>query len=381
MQTAILVQQELFLKNEIKKTKEDEILEKIGREVEEIVCFGSNNRPGPKKVEKFFKSLITPLKKLFFVSTETERLKSLETQQTVVDAGYDSICGLALEQGNMDKYFVQGEFNGKRETLFNPAVLPIILESLIEKQRDGLDPVAASIRKKISIPKNACVREDILAILGSSLFHWVTKNLAHEKLLKGKEAIVQAGLKYLNLDKQEPLTLEDRQLVMQSLVHDVKYAAFYFGIGNCQIMAECAFLLALQKVENTQIRYIRFTDSKEETEELNLIALGAWPKAGSLLLAPWLSERPYHWQGSFDKTEAFKKYDVCHVLFTVKDDEERKFWRAMLERKGFDGVKLLKHKNRAYYTEFTINVCDKILGLLNSLQEELDVKLKLSAKA
>ena len=122
----------------------------------------------------------------------------------------------------------------------------------------------------------------------------------------------------MQMKKKEKKPL--RKPLMRSIISDVKTSAFDFGHGNCQIMAELAFLCAIQQSPDPRIRYIKFEHSKGKYEELNAIAIGAWPNQ-CIMLAPWYSEQTFIWKGELSQTPELKHYNTTHVLFSVKNTE------------------------------------------------------------
>lgn len=355
--STILVQRDLKAKAEQKKTKEEAILEEIGEKVHEICLFGSTNLPGPKEIEKGWSKITEPASVILFSTPTDQETQDYIVEQRHILASTGSYFGIPVDK--VGEYFV--EFSGDSSAgtlLMNPKALYPMLQSI------GTMVVENDMSDLVDIIKLFCNRKNLKPYIACLALHW--SKYRDRATLKDKAEMIKIGEHYSQVQKKEPTTSPHREQVFKYMLHDVIQTAFNSCFGNCQIMAECAFLLTIQKLD-TPCRYIQFTDSKGKYEELNAVVVGTWPKPDCLVLAPWKSKVPFVWKGTFESTEVLKLYDSHSILFSAIDDTERLSFNKILETERFDVEALLKSTKRNTQITYVTKMADKISGLCEAL--------------
>ena len=143
-------------------------------------------------------------------------------------------------------------------------------------------------------------------------------------------------------NRGEEFTSQKQQaLFIKQTIKDVKNGAALFGVGNCGLMADCAFLAALSLDLSDPITYIRFVSSDPHVDMINAIAIGDWPNPGCLIVSPWQGSQgmTYLWQGEVTTTPEIMRlgpYDQVKVIFRVNPstDQDSEL-RAKLTEHGY----------------------------------------------
>jgi hypothetical protein len=115
--------------------------------------------------------------------------------------------------------------------------------------------------------------------------------------------------------------------------------AYNYGFGNCALMADTAFIEAINTVDDADVTYLRFTRKEGTCDVLNCIALGNWPDKNTVIIAPWLTNnKVFCWNGNIDNTFEIKginqNYDTAQELCKVSANEKPKF-RTQLQELGY----------------------------------------------
>lgn len=372
MQTTMLIQREI----QDTKNKLTVQLKEIYSITMQVCCFGGNNWSKPKELTKILNGLLDEvykLKNLLTINIENLNIPKeakLELKNAVSKLKTSSSCfGISLDK--WDHYF-QKSFN--ESVYINPDVFPIILESMgqmiaqsIEAKKDPNSlPFYTNFQKLKTY--NPSDFETHIAYL---TYHWTMKVKSPAVLLRNREEEIKIGSHYSIEKKMEPTDEKHRALLIQYLVNDIKFGPFYFGIGNCQLMAELAFLLGIQTLSSTPIRSVQFQHSEGKFEELNAIVVGNWPTPGCIVLAPWYSQESFEWKGALDKTPEMSHYDTTSVLFTVKDQQEQTNLQQLLSKLNFNIEKLLENPNRSNFLKYIQDKSEKIYELIKE-KDKLD---------
>ena len=341
-----------------KKTKEVQTLKNIGIEVCKICCFGGCNWKGPKEIldalVAFLQENIPIIE--FFLEDQTtfsgKQRKESENLEKVMMQCMDTFFGISYD--DLPKYFAI--INGV--LLVNPAAIPILLKYLFESliEENGSINEDASLIGAKALLTLKYTQENLASVIGTLTHTWT--------FTQGNSNAPIIGADYVMMKQQEPQDPKDRQKALEYILYDVIYGAFYFGVGNCQIMAEVAFLLAIQSIQNTPIRYIQFLQTERNVEELNAIVIGDWPKTGCRILAPWESTEPFLWNGSFENTPQLQNYNTDKTFFSIKTEKERNSYFIILERNGFNPSKLLVSNERNTHVSVNEEICRKILAIV-----------------
>lgn len=144
------------------------------------------------------------------------------------------------------------------------------------------------------------------------------------------------------------------------------YRALPYGSGNCGLMADFAFLNAIMQNLELDVTYVRF--ESPVYEEINAIALGNFPDAGSLIINPWLNQS-FSWHGTTADTNEISSYPEYRIIFKSAPGEERARFLADLKDTHFL-ARFLKEINSNDESKDIINNRAKRLTEINTLYEK-----------
>lgn len=334
--------------------------ERIAKQVEEICAFGGNNKGSAKDFTQSVNDTIQEL--IRFKCTYEQRDKFPSDARAKIETAYSNmlIQSKAFKEliDKWDTYFAK-VIEGRAD--FNPLGVKFLLEFYMEVKCG--DPSNNSAYQKIKQTQ----LDDIKPIICELMKTWITEVTNPATALQHRtKKEIELGNKYCLELKKEPPD-KHKPLVMQYIINDVKMSCFNFGGGNCQLMAELSFLLAIQQSPQTPIRLMQF--SGEKYEELNGIVFGEWPKPGCIILAPWYSNKSFEWKGSLKDTPELNHYEKTHTLFTVKNKAEQQEWQGILKTSDFNPDVLSDektNKNRHNYLKSIKNVSQNIYNVISS---------------
>lgn len=317
-------------------------LGEIGDMVANICCYGGNNKDQIIDLNKTLQGMLNELIALKFNLDKLSKTAPKDTTETVNELKAKSKSFSTL-MNNWDQYFRPSQ----TMMCINPQGLKFLLLAIKELQAE-----------KISFFESDCSKlptfelAHFKPIIANFTFDWITKIKSRDTyyLHRTREEIA-VGEKYSYINYIEPTAQHERELLMLYMLNDIKGCGAIFGYGNCQLMAELAFLLAILKLPPTNIRLIHFSDTQGKEEELNAIAIGDWPKAGCKILAPWMNNKPFEWKGNLQDTPELKLLNKSDVYFSV-DPKSQSVWQTFLEKNNFSAQKLLDNPNRAKFLTY-----------------------------
>lgn len=329
MQPTILIQKEIEDTKESIKTS----LEEIGNTTLRVCCFGSHDKPRLKELSNLFNNLVSEvLKEKNILTQPKEIISELKTTRFSY--------GIPLEE--WDTYF---SVSPEGQVYTNPEALLIILKSMHMIIKSAIahrkDPNKISFYSDFQKLKAFTV-SDFSALIAYMTYLWRTHVTLPQVVLENKEE-----------------EIKDRKLLIQSIANNIKSGPIYFGIGNNQLMAEVAFLLAIQTFTAMSIHYVQFQDSKGFVEALNAIVVGKWPKKPDYILAPWHSKKPFIWKSGLQNTPEIEEYDTITILCTVENKEESEL-RQLLKTVNFDIEALQQNENRAQFLKYIQNKSEEL---------------------
>ena len=79
---------------------------------------------------------------------------------------------------------------------------------------------------------------------------------------------------------------DKKDFFLETIIRQVKSTAYYHGVGNCALMADAAFLEAINQEDDLKLTYLRFMRTDKKVDVLNCIALGNWPDSNCVIIAP-----------------------------------------------------------------------------------------------
>lgn len=354
MTPVLLIQKEL---QDAKDATKDQLV-KISKTVMQVCCFGGNNYVKRNELTTTFNNLMTAVFKLKGIlenANNTQLPKKVREQLKQASAQFensDSFFG--IQKNDWSKYFQTSKYiqtSYEQGICINPAVLPIILRYMAQVISKIDDPQKLPFYTDFQKLKTYEL-SDFQSFVSFLAYIWIIKIKSPEVRIKGKEEEIKIGTYYSLEQKIEPTNQNHRKLLLQYMVSDLTFGSFYFGMGNCQLMAELAFLVGIQMLSATPIRYVQFQSTTKVYEELNAIVVGNWPNPGCFVLAPWYREASFEWKGTFATTPEIKHHDKTSIFFTVKDKQEQTELQQLLAQSNFDLEKLLKSGNRATYSKY-----------------------------
>ena len=153
-------------------------------------------------------------------------------------------------------------------------------------------------------------------------------------------------------------------------LEDVKEAVYTYGFGNCSLMADAAFLWAIQENTGESVHYLRIhCDENKKVDVINLVAIGPWPEPGCTLMIPWGGHGVITWNGSIAKTPALTKihpsYNNILKICSLSPDMQEQY-QSLLEERSFKGFKDLPIRTHMHHT---------IKQLSEKLLEQLQAQL------
>lgn len=353
MQPAVLIQKKIEDTKESIKTR----LEKIAATTRRVCCFASNSKLISKELSNLLNSLLSEVLREKNILTATNHTGNTQSE-TVAPELKIARFAYGIPLSDWDNHF---RTSTEGQVYTNPAILPTILKSMhkiinnaIEQKKD---PNRISFYNDFKRLKTFTI-PDFSALISYMTYLWNTQATSPQIVLETREE-----------------KIKDLKLLIQSIANNIKCGPVYFGTGNCQLLAEIAFLLAIQTFNAMSIHYVKFQDSKGVIEELNAIVVGQWPKKPDYILAPSYQKEPFLWKGSLQNTPEIEQYDTINILFTVENEEEQSVLRQLLKTVNFDLEALQQEENRASFLKY---IQDKSEELFECCQETRRLRSKMA---
>ncbi|MDQ2994398.1 MAG: hypothetical protein M3R00_05570, partial [Pseudomonadota bacterium] len=293
-----------------------------------------------------------------------------------VESAFPDLYGFAFE--DCDKYFrFMGDEKNPGYFCINPSIVPKMAGKVVRLFQNCKALQDEPIYGKLQEMRTHAL-SDFQKQISSMTYEWVKRVKSPAFFYANRIDEIRVGDTYSLKKISEPKSKNDRELLIKYFINDLVLGPFCFGNGNCQSMAELAFLLAIQQLSSTPLRCVQFQDGAGKYEVLNAIIVGDWPKGNCTVLAPWYSKKPFAWKGNLEATPEIKHYSISKVLFTIKDAKEQKMWQQFLQKSKFDVNELLKSPNRITYLKFIREQSQALYDLSQTLQQpEVEHSLKM----
>ena len=306
--------------------------------VHKIYCFGSTNKGAAKQAAAKFQLILKAIT-IILLNKYPKVKKILFEDQKFSQKDIDDLYGMCEERF----------WTRSKVAAFKPGdtIVFLPLEQITQPDSKMLQMV-----KEVYPPDKFNWNEEsvdgLIAILADYLSQW---DKIKDKFSKPAAKIYKLFNSPQYIDEKkvtdsfynpgiQPVTKEDRNLFLKQMLKEVRESIMY-GVGECGLMADLAFINAAYSDLTCNITYIRFINKDNaEVEECNAIVLGDWPKPGCLIVSPWQGNGEYYtWNGSIHKTPQITRlnnYNYVKVIFKMlANSEEIADFRQMIKEKGY----------------------------------------------
>lgn len=324
---------------EIKFDKQlEEILSTVLIKVNEIYCFGSNNKGATKQTEEKFQLILKAITIIF------DKPNQGVLKRILAEYALDDLEEI-LKQGSRVTKWKKPDVPAFK---YEDKIIYLPLKSVTD-----IDSKLLGIIKTVYPPDKFNWNENLINNACATFAAYMRDRFDDERaeklysackgnLMSNREYTDELRYKLLYDAASEPEGKKTRDTFFKQTLKDAKKNAL-FGIGNCGLLADLAFLEMIYQNLDCKISLIRFVCAENpKVEECNAVALGDWPKAGCIIINPWHGEKGkyYQWNGSFENTpeatQLLKLHNKILVLFESQPkSSERKRHRQFLIESGY----------------------------------------------